>query len=122
MALKLFRHARIYTPLMGGRPAVGDEQGKLAVYEDGCFLVENGRLLAVGAMKDIKERLEGRTADQEFDFEGAAVVPGFVVRPSWVAAMAPWATAVLGSSTSVTDAIFSSRVRRQGMRAEPPVR
>lgn len=78
MALKLFRHARIYTPLMGGRPAVGDEQGKLAVYEDGCFLVENGRLLAVGAMRDVEERLEGRTADQEFDFEGAAVVPGFV--------------------------------------------
>lgn len=78
MALKLFRHARIYTPLMGRRPAVGDEQGKLAVYEDGCFLVENGRLLAVGAMKDVEERLEGRTADQEFDFEGAAVVPGFV--------------------------------------------
>lgn len=78
MALKLFRHARIYTPLMGERPAVGDEQGKLAVYEDGCFLVENGRLLAVGAMRDVEERLEGRTADQEFDFEGAAVVPGFV--------------------------------------------
>ena len=78
MALKLFRHARIYTPLMGRRPAVGEEQGKLAVYEDGCFLVENGRLLAVGAMRDVEERLEGRTADQEFDFEGAAVVPGFV--------------------------------------------
>ena len=78
MALKLFRHARIYTPLMGRRPAVGEEQGKLAVYEDGCFLVENGRLLAVGAMRDVEERLEGCTADQEFDFEGAAVVPGFV--------------------------------------------
>ena len=76
--MKLFRHARIYTPLMGRRPAVGEEQGKLAVYEDGCFLVENGRLLAVGAMRDVEERLEGRTADQEFDFEGAAVVPGFV--------------------------------------------
>ena len=78
MALKLFRHARIYTPLMGRRPAAGEEQGKLTVYEDGCFLVENGRLLAVGAMRDVEERLEGRTADQEFDFEGAAVVPGFV--------------------------------------------
>ena len=78
MALKLLRHARIYTPLMGGGPPAGDEQGKLTVYEDGCFLVEDGRILAVGAMRDVEERLEGRTADQEFDFEGAAVVPGFV--------------------------------------------
>ena len=78
MALKLFRHAHIYTPLMGGRPAAGEEQGKLTVYEDGCFLAEDGRILAVGAMKDVEKHLEGRTADQEFDFEGAAVVPGFV--------------------------------------------
>ena len=78
MALKLFRHARIYTPLMGGGPPAGDEQGKLTVYEDGCFLVEDGRILAIGAMTDIEKHLEGRTADQEFDLEGAAVVPGFV--------------------------------------------
>ncbi len=78
MALKLLRHARIYTPLMGGGPAAGEEQGKLTVYEDGCFLVENGRLLAVGATRDVEKYLEGRTADQEFDLGGAAVVPGFV--------------------------------------------
>ena len=78
MALKLLRHARIYTPLMGGGPPAGDEQGKLTVYEDGCFLVEDGRILAIGAMTDIEKHLEGRTADQEFDLGGAAVVPGFV--------------------------------------------
>ena len=78
MALKLFRHARIYTPLMGGRPAVGDEQGKLAVYEDGCFLVEDGCFLAVGATRDVEGHLKGRAADREFDLGRAAVVPGFV--------------------------------------------
>ena len=78
MALKLFRHARIYTPLMGGCPAAGDEQGKLAVYEDGCFLVEDGCFLAVGATRDVEGHLKGRAADREFDLGGAAVVPGFV--------------------------------------------
>ena len=78
MALKLFRHARIHTPRMGGRPAAGEEQGKLDVFEDGAFLVENGRFLAVGTMPDLEERLERRSPDQEFDLGGAAVVPGFV--------------------------------------------
>ena len=63
MVLKLFRHARIHTPRMGGRPAAGKEQGKLDVLEDGAFLVENGRFLAVGTMPDLEEHLERRSPD-----------------------------------------------------------
>ena len=78
MTLKLFKRARIHTPRTGRGPAVGAEQGKLTVHEDGCLLVENGRLAAVGARSDVEKHLEGRVVDQEFDLEGAAVVPGFV--------------------------------------------
>lgn len=78
MALKLFRHARIYTPLTSAAPAAGEGQGRLAVHEDGSFLVENGRFLAVGTAPDVEKYLERRSADQEFDLEGAAVIPGFV--------------------------------------------
>ena len=78
MALKLFRNARIHTPLLGAAPAAGGAQGNLKVYEDGCFLVENGRFVAVGAMPELERCLDGRGVDQEFDLGGAAVVPGFV--------------------------------------------
>ncbi|MDO4786782.1 MAG: imidazolonepropionase [Fretibacterium sp.] len=78
MTLKLFKHGRIYTPLTGRDPAAGGEQGKLAFYEDGGFLVDNGQFAAVGAMADVEKCLEDRCPDQEFDLEGAAVIPGFV--------------------------------------------
>ena len=77
MTLKLFKHARIHTPLMGSAPASGAGQAKISVVEDGCLLVENGRIAAVGKRDEVERRLEGRAA-KEFDLGGAAVVPGFV--------------------------------------------
>ncbi|NLL36991.1 MAG: imidazolonepropionase [Fretibacterium sp.] len=77
MTLKLFKRARIYTPLLGSGPACGPDQAKLSVLEDGCFLVEGGRFLAVGRRDEVERRLSDRTV-KEFDLGGAAVVPGFV--------------------------------------------
>ena len=78
MTLKLFRHARVYTPLMGPAPASGPEQGTILAVEDGAFLVEDGRFAAVGLSADVERTLKGRAPDQEFDLQGAAVVPGLV--------------------------------------------
>ena len=78
MFLKFFKNARIYTPVMGSAPLKGAEQGKVLLIEDGAFLVENGRFLAVGSLKEVEGVLGSRTPDLEFDLDGAAVVPGFV--------------------------------------------
>ncbi|MCL2009183.1 MAG: imidazolonepropionase [Synergistaceae bacterium] len=78
MSVKLFKNARIYTPRMGGAPAAGREQGKVSEFRDGCFLVENGRIAALGTRQEMGNALKGKSADKEFDLEGAAVIPGFV--------------------------------------------
>lgn len=78
MTLKLFKRARVFTPIGGPAPAAGADQGKLAVWEDACLLVEGGRFAVVGTGADVRRALAGRPVDQEIDLEGAAVVPGLV--------------------------------------------
>ncbi len=76
--IRLFKHAHIYTPRMGSAPAKGAEQGRIFEVSDGCILVENGRIAAVGERGEVEKKLAGRSADREYDLEGAAVIPGFV--------------------------------------------
>jgi len=61
---------------MSGAPTAGQSQGKISEVRDGCFLVENGRIAAIGTASEVKNALKGEV--KEFDLEGAAVIPGFV--------------------------------------------
>jgi imidazolonepropionase len=63
---------------MGTSPAAGKDQGAIAECGDGFLLVENGLISVAGTEKEVKNALKGRSADKEFDLEGAAVIPGFV--------------------------------------------
>ncbi|GHV37734.1 imidazolonepropionase [Synergistales bacterium] len=80
MTTKLFRGARIYTPVMGNSTCAraGAEQGKIAFYQDGAILAENGRIKSVGSYEDVSKNLNAASIDMEIDLGGAAVVPGFV--------------------------------------------
>jgi len=77
MTVTIFCNARIYTPVDPGRPAVGAEQGKLTVYEDGALAVEAGRIIAVGEWPAVEKALAGKPADT-IDCHQQCMVPGFV--------------------------------------------
>ena len=76
----LFYNVRIYTPLMGRKPAAGAEQGKIAVYENGALYAEDGIIKAVGRKEDVRAFLAGLDAAdvEEHDCGGACMIPGFV--------------------------------------------
>ncbi len=77
MTIKLFRNARIYTPVDGGRPAAGPDQGKIRHFERGALLTEGGRIVALGKEEEIASRLN-RRPHMEIDCGGCCLIPGFV--------------------------------------------
>ncbi len=77
MTVKLFRNARIYTPVDGGRPAAGPDQGKIRHFERGALLTEGGRIVALGKEEEIASRLN-RRPHMEVDCGGCCLTPGFV--------------------------------------------
>ncbi|GHS90867.1 imidazolonepropionase [Synergistales bacterium] len=79
MTTKLYRNARIYTPVMGGSSARrGTEQGEITVWLSGSILVSGGRIKSVGEEASVSKNLSPADVDMEIDLGGAAVVPGFV--------------------------------------------
>ncbi len=78
MTIKLFRNARIYTPVDKGRPKGGTEQNHVTVYENGALLMENGRISRIGDASYVMKGLSSRPIDQEIDCRGACLIPGFV--------------------------------------------
>ncbi|MBF0201559.1 MAG: imidazolonepropionase, partial [Desulfamplus sp.] len=48
MIRKLFKNAKIYTPIDGGSPPSGKDQGILNHFPRGEMLVENGIIKAIG--------------------------------------------------------------------------
>lgn len=78
MTIKLFKNAHIYTPCGGGAPAAGAAQSRTVEYRDGCILVKDGRIAAVGERNEVEKAVRGAAPDMEFDLGGAAVMPGFV--------------------------------------------
>jgi len=78
MTLKLFRNARIYTPIDKGKPLAGSEMGCLAVMEDGAFVVDGGYIAGIGKEQEILESLRSSKDIEETDLEGRCVIPGFV--------------------------------------------
>lgn len=77
MSLTVYRNARIYTPVDSGQPHGGSDQGKLAVYEKGALLVEDGLVAGRGSEGDVLREVRSNTVE-EYDCEGRCLVPGFV--------------------------------------------
>ena len=76
MTLKLFRNARIYTPLDKGRPLKGSEMNQIYSEERGAILVRDGYIESIGQELEV---LKSVTEDAlEIDLGGRCVIPGFV--------------------------------------------
>ncbi|MGD0727345.1 MAG: imidazolonepropionase, partial [Spirochaetia bacterium] len=77
----LIRNARISTPVDEGRSAAGARQGKVAAWDRGALLCQNGRIAAIGDESAVLESLgpaERRAAPEEIDCGGRCLIPGFV--------------------------------------------
>ncbi len=76
MTLKLFRNARIYTPLDKGRPLKGSEMNQIYSEEKGAILIRDGYIESIGQELEV---LKYVTEDAlEIDLGGRCVIPGFV--------------------------------------------
>lgn len=78
MIRKLFLNANIHTPVDSGRPAAGEDQGRLVHHEKGALLVEDGLIVEAGdEVKIVGLSLE-KTIHQTVDCRGYCLIPGFV--------------------------------------------
>jgi imidazolonepropionase len=78
MSRKLFRNAKIYSPIDEGRPRAGKAQGELVHFEKGALFVEDGRVLEIGNEKDVLNAIKAVQQVVEIDCGGRCMVPGFV--------------------------------------------
>ncbi len=78
MTIKLYRNARIFTPIDNGTPLAGKHQGEITEYTKGAMLVENGVIKKVGDESSVLNGLNLKEINEEHYFEGACVIPGFV--------------------------------------------
>ncbi len=75
---KLFRNARIFTPIDRGVPLAGKNQGQVASFERGAVYVHNGVIEMVGPESQIMDSIKTRQVDLEVDCRGLCLIPGFV--------------------------------------------
>ncbi|MDD4159904.1 MAG: imidazolonepropionase [Synergistaceae bacterium] len=78
MTVKLYRNARIFTPLDAGHPLRGKEQGRIEEYRRGAILAVNGLIEAIGEENKVLGSLSAYSVNEERDMEGACIIPGFV--------------------------------------------
>ena len=78
MVQKLVKNAVIYTPVDPGTPLGGDQQGELNRYSNGCLLIEEGRIKAIGSISEIEREGYLQESYEEIDAGGRCVIPGFV--------------------------------------------
>jgi imidazolonepropionase len=78
MILKLFRHARIFTPKDHGHPLAGPDQGRLTHFANGALLVKDGLIEGIGSEADVLAHPVAKEIQQEIDCENLCLVPGFV--------------------------------------------
>ena len=78
MTTTLFHNARIFTPVDTGKPAAGEDQGRIKSWENGALLVKDGRIAAVGDEGDVRADIASHPPDQKVDLGGRCVIPGFV--------------------------------------------
>ena len=78
MTVKLYRNARIFTPLDHGHPLKGKEQGEIREYPRGAILAVNGLIEKIGDESEILNGISSPLVNEERDMGGACVIPGFV--------------------------------------------
>ncbi len=78
MIRKLFRNARIFTPIHLGAPLVGRRQGEVTHIPDGAILTRGGLIAAIGDAQQVMATLSPREVDEEVDCRGQCLIPGFV--------------------------------------------
>ncbi len=78
MSTKLFRKARIYTPIDKGKPAAGVQQGQLAHFPKGALLIKDKVILGIGEEKTVLAESTPKTIDQVIDCGDRCLIPGFV--------------------------------------------
>lgn len=95
MTVKLFKNAKIYTPVDRGTPAAGKDQGALDHFENGAMIVENGIINWIGNLDDITDNINSssgnknessschnidrlKSVEKTIDCKGQCLIPGFV--------------------------------------------
>ena len=78
MTVKLYRNARIFTPLDPGHPLKGKEQGEIREYGKGAILAVNGLIEKIGDEGELLKSISSVSVNEERDMGGACLIPGFV--------------------------------------------
>jgi len=78
MIRKLFRNARIFTPIDHQAPLGGAEQGRAVYFEKGAICCLNGVIEAVGEEQQVLAVVKPGELDMEVDCGGRCLIPGFV--------------------------------------------
>jgi len=78
MNRQLYYNARIFSPVDGGTPCAGKDQGRLREYGDGALLVTGERIEEIGSQTAVRSRLTDTDAIEEIDCQGKAIIPGLV--------------------------------------------
>lgn len=78
MTVKLFRGMTLYTPRDRGHAPRGAELNEVERVAGAALLCRDGLVERVGAECDVLDGLAFHTVNQEIDFGGRAVIPGFV--------------------------------------------
>lgn len=79
MTIKLFRNARIYTPISSSFSCTGKNSDyRVSLWEHGAILVKNGLVARVGDENVVLAGLPHKQVDHEISCEGRCLVPGFV--------------------------------------------
>jgi imidazolonepropionase len=76
MKRKLFKNARITTPVDSGTPLAGGRQGEVRSFDPGAFLCTDGVIEAVGSENEVLRN--AGEVDEEIDCRSRCLIPGFV--------------------------------------------
>ena len=78
MSLRIFRNARICTPVDRGKPLAGRDQGKLAEYRQGALVVKDGLIEDIGPESSVLKKFPSEMINRSHDCSGKCLIPGFV--------------------------------------------
>ncbi|MDG6220901.1 MAG: amidohydrolase family protein, partial [Candidatus Thermoplasmatota archaeon] len=74
--LVVLNASELATPISrDGKPALGDELGKLHTIQDAGLVVEDGKIVMVGTSGEIRSSFDFK---EHIDARGKTLVPGFV--------------------------------------------
>ncbi len=78
MNRKLFRNARIFTPVDRGSPLCGSRRGEVLQIPRGAIVSRNGIIEFIGEEREVLSSLSPGNVGLEVDCRGCCVIPGFV--------------------------------------------